>query len=114
MDPKNLSVNDFTYDLPPERIAAFPLEERDQSRLLIYQHQRITEDVYQNLAGHLPENALLVFNDTKVIEARMLFQKTTGGVIELFVLEPADKYNDIGIALSQLGKAVWKCLIGGA
>ena len=114
MNPKNLSITDFTYDLPEDRIAKYPLPERDASKLLIYRDGKISEDIYKNLDHHLPSDALLVFNDTKVIEARLLFQKPTGGVIELFCLEPHEQYNDITTAMKQLDKVLWQCLIGGA
>ena len=114
MNPKNLSITDFTYDLPEERIAKYPLPERDASKLLIYRNGKISEDIYKNLDHHLPSDALLVFNDTKVIEARLLFQKPTGGVIEIFCLEPHEQYNDITTAMKQFDKVLWQCLIGGA
>ena len=114
MHPKNLSIKDFTYSLPEEKIAKYPLPERDASKLLIYRDGNISEDFYRNIASYLPENALLIFNDTKVIEARLLFQKSTGAVIEIFCLAPAEQYPDITTALSQRGKVFWQCLIGGA
>ncbi len=114
MDPKNLSIKDFTYDLPGDRIAKHPLPERDASKLLVYDDGKITEDVYKNLAHHLPSNSLLVFNDTRVIEARLLFQKPTRGVIEIFCLEPHEQYRDITTAMNQHNKVLWQCLIGGA
>jgi len=112
-DPRNISINDYTYILPEERIAKYPLPERDASRLLIYDKGAVTEDNYQNLAAHLPANSLLVFNNTKVIEARLLFQKPTGGVIEIFCLEPHEQYPDITSAMLQQEKVLWKCLVGG-
>jgi len=114
MHPKNLSIHDYTYDLPEDRIAKFPLEERDASKLLIYDGSTISQDIFKNLDQHLPPNSLLVFNDSKVIEARLLFQKTTGGVIEIFCLEPLDQYGDITRAMIQKGTVLWQCLIGGA
>lgn len=114
MNPKNLFIKDYTYQLPSERIAKYPLPERDSSKLLIYRHQKIKEDIYRNLADYIPENSLLIFNNTKVIEARILFQKPTGGEIEIFCLAPDDSYEDIATALSQHEKVLWKCLIGGA
>jgi len=114
MDPRSLSIKDFTYDLPGDRIAKYPLTERDASKLLVYEPGKITEDVYKNLDYHLPSNSLLIFNDTKVIEARLLFQKTSGGIIEIFCLEPHEQYGDITVAMNQHGKVLWQCLIGGA
>jgi len=112
--PKNLSIADFTYDLPEDRIAKYPLAERDASKLLIYQDGDITEDQYRQLPSHLPANSLLVFNNTKVVEARLLFQKASGGVIEIFCLEPHEQYADITTAMQQKGKVWWHCLVGGA
>jgi S-adenosylmethionine:tRNA ribosyltransferase-isomerase len=114
MHPKNLSISDFTYTLPENRIANYPLAERDASKLLIYKDGNISEDVYKNIAEHIPADALLLFNDTKVIEARLLFQKSTGGVIEIFCLEPHEQYSDITTAMLQQGKVYWQCLVGGA
>lgn len=114
MHPKNLSIAGFTYDLPPERIAKYPLEERDNSKLLVYKSGKITTSSYSSIAEFLPEGSLLVFNNTKVVEARLLFQKPTGGVIEIFCLEPDDQYTDITSAMLQKGNVKWKCLVGGA
>ncbi len=113
-DPRTLSIKDFTYSLPEERIAKYPLAERDASKLLIYKEEKIEEDIYRNIADHIPSNSLLVFNDTKVVEARLLFQKATGGVIEIFCLEPHDQYSDITTAMLQHEMVLWHCLIGGA
>jgi S-adenosylmethionine:tRNA ribosyltransferase-isomerase len=114
MHPKNISIADFSYTLPPERIAHYPLSERAASKLLIYQDGAVHEDVYQHIHRYLPENSLLVFNNTKVVEARIVFQKPSGAEIEIFCLEPAPEYPDIPAALSQTGKVRWKCLVGGA
>ena len=113
-DPRTLSIKDFTYLLPEGRIAKYPLAERDASKLLIYKEEKIVEDVYRNIADHIPSNSLLVFNDTKVVEARLLFQKPTGGIIEIFCLEPHEQYQDITTAMLQHEKVLWHCLIGGA
>jgi S-adenosylmethionine:tRNA ribosyltransferase-isomerase len=114
MHPKNLSISDFDYSLPEEKIAIYPLAERDQSKLLIYKNGNISEDIYKNIADHLPGKSLLVFNDTKVIKARILFQKITGSVIEIFCLEPYEKIKDYAVVLQQNNSARWKCMIGGA
>jgi S-adenosylmethionine:tRNA ribosyltransferase-isomerase len=114
MHPKDLSIYDYTYHLPDEKIASFPLPERDASKLLIYKEEKITEDIYRNIDAHLPRGSLLVFNNSKVIEARLLFQKSTGGMIEIFCLEPDSRYNDVTTAMLQQGTVYWKCLIGGA
>ena len=112
--PKELSILDYTYPIHEERIAAFPLAERDASKLLIYDQGTITTDTYRQLADYIPEDSLLVFNNTKVVEARLLFQKSTGGVIEVFCLEPHEQYADITRAMLQQGKVYWQCLVGGA
>ena len=113
-DPSNISINDYSYALPEERIARYPLAERDASTLLIYKEGEITEDIYRNISRHIPENSLFIFNNTKVVEARLLFQKPTGGVIEIFCLEPDEQYPDITTAMLQQEKVQWHCLIGGA
>lgn len=114
MHPGDLSIQDFTYLLPDDRIARYPLPERDASRLLIYKNGKITEDAYRNMAAHLPSGSLLVFNDSKVVEARLLFQKPTGSTIEIFCLEPGEQYADISSAMLQKEKVYWHCLVGGA
>jgi S-adenosylmethionine:tRNA ribosyltransferase-isomerase len=114
MHPKNLSILDYSYSLPDERIARYPLPDRDQSRLLIFKESIISEDRYENIALHLPSNALMIFNNTRVVEARLLFKKPTGGVIEIFCLEPGIEYPDISSAMSQTGNVRWHCLVGGA
>lgn len=113
-DPRTISIQDYTYSLPEERIAKYPLAERDASKLLIYNDGIIKEDTYKNIAHHIPENSLLVFNNTKVVEARLLFQKPTGGVIEIFCLDPHEQYPDITTAMLQKEKVLWQCLVGGA
>lgn len=112
---KKIQIKDYSYELPDERIAKFPLENRDQSKLLIATLGKpYQQDQYLNLANHLPANSFLVFNNTKVVEARILFQKPTGSVIELFCLEPDESYGDITTAMLQKGSVYWKCLVGGA
>jgi S-adenosylmethionine:tRNA ribosyltransferase-isomerase len=114
MHPKNLSVQDFSYELPEASIARYPLPERDSSRLLIYKNATISEDTYRNIAQYLPSDSLLIFNNTKVVEARLLFQKPTGAVVEIFCLEPPDTYPDMTTAMTQKSRVTWICLIGGA
>jgi S-adenosylmethionine:tRNA ribosyltransferase-isomerase len=114
MHPKDISIADFTYSLPENRIANYPLEKRDSSKLLVYKNGNIRDDIYENIASHIPANSLLIFNNTKVVEARLLFQKPTGGVIEIFCLEPHEQYADITTAMRQCGKVQWLCLVGGA
>jgi S-adenosylmethionine:tRNA ribosyltransferase-isomerase len=114
MNPRDISIEAFDYTLPEERIARFPLEERDLSKLLIWKEEQVSEDTYRNIAGHLPENALLVFNNTKVVQARLVFQKPTGGLIEIFCLEPDERYPDITTAMLTKERVWWNCLVGGA
>ena len=114
MHPRKLSISDFTYQLPIEKIARYPLTQRDKSKLLIYKNGKILEDRYSHLHQHLPENSLLVFNNTKVVEARLRFTKLNGGMIEIFCLEPDERYADITTAMLQKRKVFWKCLVGGA
>ncbi len=114
MNPRDIAIADFNYFLAEEKIAVYPLEERDASKLLICRDGKITEDVYHNIADHLPPGSTMTFNTTKVIEARILFKKPTGGVIEIFALEPGDIYPDINSAMLQKKKVLWKCLVGGA
>ena len=114
MHPQHLSIGDFTYHLPESRIAQYPLADRDASKLLVYKQGNISEDVYRNIARYLPEGSLLLFNDTRVVEARLLFQKPTGGNIEIFCLAPHTQYADITTAMFQKHMVWWNCLIGGA
>ena len=114
MSPKHLRIEDFDYDLPDEKIAIHPLEKRDESKLLVYGNGNIDETIYANLAAYLPGNAFVIFNNTKVVEARLLFKKPTGTAIEIFCLEPADAYADITTAMLQHNKVLWKCLVGNA
>ncbi len=114
MHPKDLSILDFSYDLPDERIARYPVEERDLSKLLIYQNASINTDVYRSLPEILPSDTLLIFNNTKVVEARLFFHKPTGGAIEVFCLEPDDRYADVTTAMMEKKQVYWKCLVGGA
>ena len=90
MNIKEISIKDYNYELPDERIAKFPKAERDHSKILIYNKGNIVEDTFYNIVNFLPENALMVFNNTKVIQARLHFQKQSGAHIEIFLLEPAE------------------------
>ena len=112
--PKNIEIADFNYVLPDSFIAKYPLPERDQSKLLIYRNQEIETTNYASLSTHLQENTFLVFNNTKVVAARLLFEKTNGGKIEIFCLEPHQQYGDITTAMLQKGNVIWICLVGGA
>ena len=115
-NPKHIQIADYSYDLPDERIAKFPLAERDKSKLLIYQHGKVSEDVFTSLPKHLPSGALMVFNNTKVIQARLHFRKAStdgiqGALIEVFCLEPALP-NDYQLNFSQRGSVQWYCMVG--
>jgi S-adenosylmethionine:tRNA ribosyltransferase-isomerase len=112
--PEHLLIADFGYELPEERIARYPLEQRDRSKLLVWKKGRISESTYTRLADFLPSPSLLVFNNSRVIEARILFQKPGGSQVEIFCLEPPAAYNNLSQAMAQTGKVVWTCLIGGA
>lgn len=114
LHPRELRIEDYTYELPDERIAKYPLAQRDVSKLLVYDKGNMQEDTYQNIAQHIPEGTLMVFNETKVVHARLLFKKPTGGVIEVFCLEPHTNYGDVQTAMLQKNKVWWQCMIGGA
>lgn len=113
-DPRDIAIRDFTYTLPEEKIALYPLPQRDASKLLVYKNEQITEDVYSNLSVHLPAGSLLVFNNTRVINARLRFKKGSGGVIEVFCLEPYEQLNEYSSIMSKTGSVRWKCFVGGA
>ncbi|MEZ0487818.1 S-adenosylmethionine:tRNA ribosyltransferase-isomerase [Fibrella aquatica] len=108
----DLSLNQFQYDLPDERIARFPLPKRDQSKLLVYKEGQISHSQFFNLPDLLPADSFLVFNNTKVIPARLLFTKSTGATIELFLLNPTPADRPVGEAMLDKGNAVWQCMIG--
>jgi len=127
MHPKNISILDYTYELPASKISSYPLEERDASKLLVVgapdsagaagetaATQTFTESTYFNLDQALPSGTLLVHNDTKVVAARLFFEKENGSTIEIFCLEPADIYKDITTAMLTKKEVLWGCLIGGA
>ena len=111
IDPAEIQIKDYTYELPPEKIAQFPLKERDSSKLLIYNKGNISQDTFRNIANILPQNSLLIFNDTKVINARLKFQNSAGKEIEVFTLEPAEN-TELVTALNQKGTVCWICLVG--
>ena len=110
-DPKHIRISEFNYPLPDERIAKFPLPVRDQSKLLLYRHGEITEDIFTSLPDYLPANSLMIFNNTKVIQARLHFHKETGALIEVFCLEPIQP-NDYVLNFQQTEHAAWLCMIG--
>lgn len=108
---RNIHIADYNYDLPDERIAKFPLAQRDSSKLLIYNKGMVSEDVFTSLPHHLPKNALMVFNNTKVIQARLHFQKETGATIEVFCMEPFAPV-EYQQNFAQTGSVEWLCMIG--
>lgn len=110
-DPKHIRISEFNYPLPDERIAKFPLPVRDQSKLLLYRHGEVTEDIFTSLPDYLPANSLMIFNNTKVIQARLHFHKDTGALIEVFCLEPVQP-NDYALNFQQTEHAAWLCMIG--
>lgn len=110
-DPKHIRISEFNYPLPDERIAKFPLPVRDQSKLLLYRHGEVTEDIFTSLPDYLPANSLMIFNNTKVIQARLHFHKETGALIEVFCLEPVQP-NDYALNFQQTEHAAWLCMIG--
>ncbi len=105
-------IKDYTYELPETKIAKYPLKERDSSKLLIYRAENITEDTYKNIDTYIPENSLLIFNNTKVIYARLHFQDAAGGKIEIFCLEPASENAEPVLQMAQHKSIRWKCLVG--
>lgn len=111
MNTKNIQIADYNYPLPDERIAKFPLSERDSSKLLIYRNGEVSEDKFTNLPQYLPKGALMVFNNTKVIQARLHFRKETGATIEVFCLEPAAP-NDYVLNFQATERVSWYCLVG--
>ena len=111
IDPRHIHISDYNYPLPDERIAKFPIAQRDHSKLLIYNKGEVSSDVFYNLPQYLPKGALMVFNNTKVIQARMHFRKETGALIEVFLLEPAEP-SDYELMFQTTGHCAWYCLVG--
>lgn len=110
--PKDISILEFTYDLPPEKIAAYPLEQRDGSKLLVYRNAEIKETRFKNLSSCLERETLLIFNDTRVIRARLNFLNTKGQPIEIFCLEPDAQGLELNQAMSSQGAIRWHSLVG--
>lgn len=108
---RKIKIEDYNYPLPEEKIALYPLPERDMSKLLVADNGHITESVFRKISDFLPPNTLLIFNDTKVVKARMVFYKTTNAKIELFCLEPYGK-GDITLEMAAKNNVRWKCLVG--
>lgn len=112
-DVKKIKIEEFNYTLPEEKIAKYPLSKRSASKLLIYKDQQIETSTYGSLSNHLPKDSFLLFNDTKVVQARLLFPKNEHTSIEVFCLEPADQM-DIQQAMIKKGELEYLCLVGGA
>jgi S-adenosylmethionine:tRNA ribosyltransferase-isomerase len=110
---KKIRITDYTYELPAGKIAAFPLENRDESKLLIYKDGLMSESQFLKLTEHIPTGATLVFNDTRVVRARLLFNKPTGAQIEIFCLDEG-MGEDVQLAFARHGSVKWKCLVGNA
>ncbi len=114
MNPAQISIQDYTYQLPEEKIALHPLAQRDASKLLVYDKGIIAQNTFANIASLLPEQTLLVFNNTRVINARIRFKKITGAAIEVFCLEPQGDITEYSTVMAATGHSTWKCLVGGA
>src|SRR5690554_5133678 len=109
-DYKQININNYNYDLPENKIAKYPKANRDESMLLIKNKDSISQSVFKNITDFLPTNSLMFFNNTKVINARLFFQKETGSIIEIFCLEPIPiNYSN---ALNSTKQCTWKCLVG--
>ena len=108
---RNIKISDFTYDLPEAKIAKYPLTERDKSKLLVWQSGKINDTIFEKSVDFIPKNALLVFNNTRVIHARLFFRKETGSNIEIFCLEPVEPH-DYQLSFQEKKKVVWKCMVG--
>ena len=108
-----LAISDYNYPLPEERIAKYPLPERDHSKLLIYKEGVVSEDRFFRVGDYIPEGSLLVYNNTRVIQARLVFHKSSGARIEIFCLEPLTPH-DYQLSLSSTEGCTWKCMIGNA
>ena len=114
MNPKEIAIDDYDYFLPDDKIALHPLTQRDESKLLLYKNGEITTDVFSSITDHLPPKSLLVFNNTKVINARIKFAKESGTVIEIFCLEPHGTIKEYSTVMATTHAVQWKCLVGGA
>lgn len=108
---QQIRIEEYDYPLPDERIAKFPLAKRDESKLLLYKDGQVSESVFKHIADYLPAGSLLVYNNTRVIQARLLFQKATGARIEVFCLEPAEPH-DYALIFQQTERCCWICLVG--
>jgi S-adenosylmethionine:tRNA ribosyltransferase-isomerase len=112
MKPSTILLDEYRYDLPDERIAKYPVSPRDSSKLLVYKNGQIAHDTFANLPNQLPEKSFLVFNDTKVIPARVYFRRPTGAIIEVFLLHPEQPTHLVHEAMQATDGCVWACMIG--
>ena len=111
MNTKEIRIEDYDYPLPDERIAKYPLARRDESKLLLYKEGHVGESLFKRIADYLPAGALMVFNNTRVIQARLLFNKETGARVEVFCLEPAEP-RDYALIFQTTRRCRWTCLVG--
>lgn len=109
---QNINIAEYDYPLPDERIAKYPLAERDASKLLVLKDNKISEDHFRNIGDYLPDKSVLVFNETKVVRARLQFVKESGAAIEIFCLEPVTGNGDYQLAFSASSPVEWHCLVG--
>ena len=109
---RNISIEDYDYPLPDERIAKYPLSERDASKLLVLNKDNISSSHFKDIGDFLPKDSLLIFNETKVVRARLQFTKDSGAAIEIFCLEPITGNGDYQLAFSSKSPSRWKCLVG--
>jgi len=109
---KNINIAEYDYPLPEEKIAKYPLAERDASKLLVLKNNELSEDVFRNIGNYLPEKSVLVFNETKVVRARLQFVKDSGAAIEVFCLEPVTGNGDYQLAFAAASPVEWRCLVG--
>ena len=110
-DPRHIHIKDYNYDLPDNKIAKYPLEERDNSKLLVYKDKTITDSRFSSIIDYLPDDSLMIFNNTKVIQARLHFNKSTGAQIEIFCLDPYSPH-DYNLIFQTTEECSWQCMIG--
>ena len=111
METKHIQIKDYNYELPDGRIAKFPIAQRDHSKLLVYNKGNVSEDMFYNIANYLPKGSLMIFNNTRVIQARIHFRKETGALIEVFLLEPAQPA-DYEQMFQTTKQCSWLCMVG--
>lgn len=117
--PKEIEIKDYDYELPAERIASHPLPNRDESKLLVYRNSEtkedvIKEDVFKNISQYIPEDSILIFNDSKVVKARIIVENASGQKIEIFCLEPIQPSREFQMAFAATKKSKWLCMVGNA